>query len=220
MSNFVQARTNMVDSQLRPNGITDIRILDAMHAVMRENFVGDDQQTLAYMDGDVPLKKASSGPRSLISPMVFGRMLQAAEIRPSDKVLDIGAATGYGAMVLSQLAAHITAVEQDAGLAALARQNLAGITNVGIVEGRFAQGSPNSEMFDLVIIEGRIDEVPNELFSQVKDGGRIVAALGTLGNAQCCVYRISGQTQTKRAAFDVSVAGLPGFGKVKTAFAF
>jgi protein-L-isoaspartate(D-aspartate) O-methyltransferase len=220
MSNFAQARTNMVDSQLRPNGITDLRILDAMYAVMRENFVGDDQQSLAYMDADVPLQEASNSPRFMISPMVLGRMLQAAEIRASDRVLDIGAATGYGAMVLSQLVAHVTAVEQDVGLAALARKNLAGIANIGIVEGRLAQGSQNSEMFDLVIIEGRIDEVPNELFSQVKDGGRVVAAIGTRDNAKCCVYHISGQTHTKRAAFDMSVAALPSFGKPKTTFAF
>jgi protein-L-isoaspartate(D-aspartate) O-methyltransferase len=220
MLNFAQARTNMVDSQLRPNGVTDGRILDAMQSVMRENFVGQAQQSLAYMDGDVALKEASFGPRFLIEPMAFARMLQFAELDPSDRVLDIGAASGYGAAVLSTLVLQVTAVEQDAGLAALARQNLAGFANVAIVESALAQGSPKSEMFDLVVIEGRIDEVPNELFSQVKDGGRIVAAIGSADNAQCCVYRISGQTHTRRVAFDISVSSLPGFGKSKTAFAF
>jgi protein-L-isoaspartate(D-aspartate) O-methyltransferase len=220
MSHFVQARTNMVDSQLRPNGVTDIRILDAMHAVMRENFVGHDQQSLAYMDADLPLREATIGPRSLISPMVFARMLQAAEISPSDRVLDIGAASGYGAMVLSKLVSSVVAVEQDSGLAKLARQNLAGLAHVSLVESNLAQGSPNAGMFDLIVIEGCIDEVPHALFSQVKDGGRVVAAIGARDHAKCCVYRKSGHTHTNRIAFDISVAALPGFGKLKTAFAF
>ena len=220
MLNFTQARTNMVDSQLRPNGVTDGRILDAMQSVMRENFVGRAQQSLAYMDGDVVLNEATVGPRFLIEPMAFARMLQVAELDTSDRVLDVGAASGYGAAVLSKLVSHVIALEQDAGLATLARQNLAGLANVGIVEGSLAQGSPSSELFDLIVIEGRIDEVPNELFSQVKDGGRVVAAIGTRDNAKCCVYSISGHTHTKRAAFDISVAALPSFGKSKTTFAF
>lgn len=220
MLNLAQARTNMVDSQLRPNGVTDGRILDAMQSVMRENFVGQARQSLAYMDGDVALSEAAFGPRFLIEPMAFARMLQCAELDISDRVLDIGTASGYGAAVLSKIVSHVVAIEQDAGLAALARQNLAGLANVTIVEGSLAHGSPHSEMFDLIVIEGRVDEVPTELFSQVKDGGRVVAAIGSHDNAQCCVYRISGHTHTKRAAFDISVAALPGFGKPKTAFAF
>lgn len=220
MLNFAQARTNMVDSQLRPNGVTDGRILDAMQSVMRENFVGQAQQSLAYMDGDVALKEASFGPRFLIEPMAFARMLQFAELDPSDRVLDVGAASGYGAAVLSKLVSRVVALEQDAGLATLARQNLAGLANVEIVEASHAQGSPHAEKFDLVVFEGRVDEVRNELFSQVKDGGRVVAAIGSRDNAQCFVYRVSGTTHTKRAAFDISVAALPGFGKPKTAFAF
>ena len=220
MSNFAQARINMVDSQLRPNGITDIRILDAMHAVMRENFVGNDQQNLAYMDGDVPLKQATGGPRSLISPMVFGRMLQAAAIRPADRVLDIGAATGYGAMVLSHLAAQIVAVEGDSGLAAILRKNLASVANVSVLEGSLDIGAPETQKFDLIIIEGCVQEVPSALFSQVKDGGRIVAAVGQPEMAKCCVYKISGQTHTFRAAFDISVAALGSSAKPKPKFAF
>ncbi len=220
MLNFAQARTNMVDSQLRPNGVTDGRILDTMQSVKRENFLGQAQESLAYMDGDVALNEATDGPRFLIEPMAFARMLQFAELDPGDRVLDIGAGTGYGAAVLAQLVLNVTAVEQDTGLVALARQNLAALANVVIVEGSHAHGSPQSEMFDLIVIEGRIDEVPSALFSQVKDGGRVVAAIGSRDNAQCCVYRKSGHTHTKRIAFDISVAALPGFGKPKTAFAF
>ena len=220
MSNYAQARTNMVDSQIRPNGVTDIRILDAMHAVMRENFVGDDQQSLAYMDGDVPLREATNGPRSLISPMVFARMLQAAEIRSGDRVLDIGAATGYGAMVLSQIASQIVAVEQDSALAAILRKNLGSVANVSIIEGAIDAGAPGAQQFDLIIIEGCVPQVPNALFSQVKDGGRIVAAVGQPEMAKCCVYKISGQTHTFRKAFDISMAALISSVKPKPRFAF
>jgi protein-L-isoaspartate(D-aspartate) O-methyltransferase len=220
MPNLAQARTNMVDSQLRPNGITDIRILDAMHAVMRENFVGDDQQSLAYMDGDVPLREATHGPRSLISPMVFGRMLQAAEIRASDRVLDIGAATGYGAMVLSHLAAQIVAVEEDSRLAAIARQNLSDVAHVTVLEGVLDLGAPGSQLFDVIVIEGCVQEVPNALFSQVKDGGRIIAAVGHPDMAKCRVYTISGQTHTQRPVFDFALAALSTIVKQKPKFAF
>ena len=220
MFDFAQARTNMVDSQLRPNGITDGRILDAMQSVMRERFVGQAQQSVAYMDGDIALKEASLAPSFLIEPMAFARMLQAAEVSPTDRVLDIGAATGYGAAVLSNLVAQIVAVESDASLVAIARHNLSSSANVSITEGPLSQGAPNAGLFDLIVLEGRVEEVPNTLFSQVKDGGRVVAAIGSRDMAKCCVYKISGQTRTQRAVFDISVAVLPGFGKVKAAFAF
>ena len=220
MLNFAQARANMVDSQLRPNGVTDGRILASMQSVNREQFVGDAQQALAYMDGDVVLKEASDGPRFLIEPMAFGKMLQVAEINPNDRVLDIAAATGYGAAVLSELVSQVVAVEQDAGLLAVARHNLAGLANVSVLEGPLLEGAPKAGLFDLIIIEGRVEYVPSSLFSQLKDGGRLVAAIGTRDNAQCCVYRVSGQTHTERKAFDISIAMLSGFGKPKAEFAF
>lgn len=220
MLDFIQARTNMVDSQLRPNGVTDSRILDAMQSVLRENFVGAGQKAVAYMDGDVALAEASSSPRFLIEPMAFARMLQAAEVKPDDRVLDIGAATGYGAAVLSKLVKQVIAVEADSGLANMARQNLAGHMLVTLNESDMTKGAPNAGLFDLIVIEGRVEEVPNVLFSQVKDGGRIVAAVGLKDMAKCCVYKISGQTHTQRSVFDISVAALPGFGKAKASFAF
>ena len=220
MLDFTQARRNMVDSQLRPNGITDARILDAMQLVAREQFVGSAQQSLAYMDGDISLKEVSSSSRYLIEPMAFARMLQAAEVRLEDRVLDIGAATGYGAAVLSNLAKHVVAVESDYLLANIARDNLSGFGNVTVTENELTKGAPNAGLFDLIVLEGRVEVVPNALFSQVKDGGRLVAAVGSTDMAKCCVYKISGKTRTQRAVFDISIAPLPGFGKLKAAFAF
>lgn len=220
MFNFAQARTNMVDSQLRPNGVTNLNILDAMQSVLREDFVGSAQKSVAYMDGDLALAEASNSRRFLIEPMAFARMLQAAEVNANDRVLDIGAATGYGAAILSKLVKQVVAVESDSGLAHAARQNLAGLLNVTLNESDMAKGAPQAGLFDLVIIEGRIEEVPNALFSQVKDGGRVVAAVGQQDMAQCRIYKISGKTHTQRSVFDISVAALPGFGMTKPSFAF
>ncbi len=220
MLDFTQARINMVDSQLRPNGVTDYRILDAMQLVLREDFVGTGQKALAYMDGNVVLADATHTPRFLIEPMAFARMLQVAEVKSSDRVLDIGAATGYGAAVLSQLVTQVVVLESDAGLASLARHNLAGYAHVTLHEGDMAKGAPDAGLFDLIVIEGRVEVVPNALFSQVKDGGTIVAAVGSKDMAKCCIYKISGQTHTCREAYDISVAALPGFEKPKASFAF
>jgi protein-L-isoaspartate(D-aspartate) O-methyltransferase len=216
MFDFAQARTNMVDSQLRPNGITDGRILEAMQVVKREDYVPEGQRTIAYMDEDVPL----SGGRFMIEPMAFARMLQVAQVKPQDRVLVVGTATGYGAAVLSLLAASVVAVESDAGLAALARENLANLAKVSVMEGDLAAGCAKNGAFDLIVIEGRVEQVPEALFAQLANGGRIVAALGGQEMAKCCIWTVSGPKRAQRAAFDMTIAPLPGFGKPRPAFAF
>jgi protein-L-isoaspartate(D-aspartate) O-methyltransferase len=219
MFNFAAARINMVDSQLRPNGITDSRILDAMQAVQREDFVPEAQRSIAYMDGDVPLKGAAS-PRFLIEPMAFARMLQLAEVRESDCVLDVGAATGYGAAVLSYLAGRVVALDSDTNLLAAARINLSGKVNVSLIENALAEGAKTAAPFDLILIEGRVENVPEALFSQLTSTGRIVAAYGSQDVATCCIWSGSGASRTQRSAFDISIAALPGFGKPARGFAF
>ena len=107
MTNFAAARHNMVESQVRPNGITDHRIIDAMAAVKREDFVPAERKTIAYLDEDVLLKDG----RYLIEPMAFARMIHLALIRPTDRVLVVGAATGYGARIISMLAKSVVALE-------------------------------------------------------------------------------------------------------------
>jgi protein-L-isoaspartate(D-aspartate) O-methyltransferase len=219
MFDFAQARTNMVDSQLRPNGITDSRILDAMQNVKREDFVPEAQRAIAYMDEDVPLKGAAT-PRYLIEPMAFAKMLQLVEVRESDRVLDIGAATGYGAAVLSALARHVVALESDANLMAAARINLNGMANISLIENVLTEGAVDAGPFDLILIEGRVEHVPEALFSQLTSTGRIVAAFGSRDMAKCCVWSGTGALRTQRAAFDISVASLPGFAKITDRFAF
>ncbi len=134
MIDFAAARTNMIESQVRPNGITDRRIIAAMEGLAREEFVPADRRAVAYVDEDVPLA-ASHGRRYLIEAMAFARLLQHAAVKPTDRVLTIGAGTGYGAAVLAQLSQSVTALESDPALAAEARRNLAGTPGVKLVEG-------------------------------------------------------------------------------------
>ncbi|MFO1132553.1 MAG: protein-L-isoaspartate O-methyltransferase [Hyphomicrobiales bacterium] len=222
MTDFTAARLNMVESQVRPNGITDRRIIAAIETVPRESFVPRSRQALAYMDEDVPLEPAdrSQGPRGLIEVMAFARMLQHASIKPSDKVLIVGAATGYGAAVVRQMAGAVVALECDAGLAALAKSNLATASNVKVVAGPLAGGVAAEQPFDVILLEGRAEDVPLTLIDQLADGGRLVGVVGERETSQACVYSKSGGAIAVRQVFDASVTALPGLKKKKPAFVF
>ena len=222
MTDFAAARLNMIESQVRPNGITDRRIIAAMERVPRELFVPESRRAVAYVDEDVPLEPAdaASGPRALIEAMAFARLLQHATIRPADKVLLLGAGTGYGAAVVSALAAAAVALECDSGLAADARRNLEGTGNVKVAEGPLEAGVPAEGPFDVIVAEGRVEEVPRALFDQLADGGRLVAVVGEADMAQACIYTKSGVAVAMRQVFDASVAALPGMKKKKPAFVF
>lgn len=216
MFDFAQARTTMVDSQLRPNGIMDGRILQAFETIAREDFVPEAVRSIAYMDGDVAL----GGGRYLVSPMAFAKMVNAAEIKSTDKVLEIGAATGFGAAVLCTLAAHVVAVEADAALMATAHENLTNKVNVSLSENNLAEGFAKGGLYDVILISGQVENVPEALFSQLSEGGRLVAAVGQGRVARCCVWTRSGINHTQRYVFDVSIATLLSFGKPAKGFAF
>src|SRR6476659_589152 len=125
MSGFATARQKMVDGQVRPSDVTDIRIIDAMLAVPREAFVPENKQALAYLDLDLDVSEAGAAKRFLIKPAVLAKMLQAAEIKETDRVLVVGCATGYAAAVIAQFASQVTATESDSALAAKAQASLA-----------------------------------------------------------------------------------------------
>lgn len=217
MTDFAAARVNMIESQVRPNGITDSRILDAMQGLAREAFVPDSCRSIAYMDGDVPLQ---AGGRRLIEAMAFARLVQLAEVKPEDKVLLVGAGSGYGTAVLAQLAAAVVAVESEPALAALARKNLAGLANVKVVEGALEAGAKPEAPFDAIVIEGRVGEVPPMLLSQLAPNGRLVAVVGETEMGKAHVYTSGPGDLSVRVAFDASVAALPGFVKKRPAFVF
>ena len=216
MVDFAQARINMIDGQLRPNGITDSRILDAFEAINRENFVPASKRSTAYMDGDVAL---GSG-RFLVSAMAFAKMLNAAELKSSDKILEIGAATGFGTAILAQIARQVISVESDADLINTARANLSNKVNVSLSENIMSSGSPNGAPYDIILICGAVETVPEALFSQLSEGGRLIAAIGQGRVVRCCMWTRSGAVHTQRYLFDLTIATLPGFGKPVSGFAF
>ncbi len=144
-----------------------------------------------YIDDDVLLATTEAGARYLMQPSPFAKLLQLATIHPDDTVLDIGCATGYSSAVLARIAGSVVGVENEADLADQARSILPtlGIENVEIVQGALQNGDPGKAPFDVIIIEGSVDQVPGTLFEQLKDGGRLVVVEGAGNAGKSMLYR-------------------------------
>jgi protein-L-isoaspartate(D-aspartate) O-methyltransferase len=209
--NFEHMRRAMIASQLRTTGTNDPRVLAAMGEVAREDFVPRDRLPLAYADALVPLKPG----RDLNPPMALGRLLTQAAPRAGDRVLLIGAATGYAAAVLERLVGPLVAVEEDAELAARAKAALAG-TAVRLVEGPLAKGWAKGAPYDLVLIDGAVEFVPEALIRQLGDGGRLAAAIVEQGVTRLAIGRKAGEGFAMAAFADAEAALLPGFSKPRT----
>jgi len=207
MSSFSVQRRNMIEAQIRANDVTDPRIQTAMADVPRERFVPPEKRALAY--ADIPVE-VSPG-RYLLDPRTFAKLLELADVRPEDKVLDVGCATGYSAAVIARLAKKVFALEQDAELVRLASE--LGTPNVEVVQGALDQGHKQRAPFDVIFVNGAIQEPPETLLSQLAEGGRLVAVVadGTAGKAQLFV-REHGRIGA-RPGFDATVPTLVGFSK-------
>jgi len=210
---YALLRVRMVDGQLRTTGITDARVLWAMGAIAREAFVPAVRRPLAYLDEDIDIPTRSRHARYLMEPAPFARLVQLAGIRPADRVLDVGCGSGYSSAVLSRLAASVVGLECDADLAESARSTLdnAGFDNVTIVEGALEAGYPQNAPYDVILVGGAVDEVPEALFGQLAEAGRLVAVTGegNAGIARICVKE-SGVVSCRRA-FNAAIRPLPGF---------
>jgi protein-L-isoaspartate(D-aspartate) O-methyltransferase len=222
MTDSIEQRINMVESQVRPSDITDRRIIRAMLEVPREAFVPDALKPLAYMDDAVPVVMGDGGGsrRCLLPPRTFAKLVQLAEIDAGDTVLDVGCATGYSTAILARLAKAVIAVESDAALAARATAALRnlGVANALVIEGPLPAGSPSHAPFAAIVLDGAAAEVPHGLLEQLKDGGRLVAIIGErFGQAR--VWLRSGKTFDSRPAFDAGAETLPGFAR-QAAFTF
>jgi len=214
-ANFARMRDAMVASQLRTNAVSDPRVVAAMARVPREAFLPAAQGALAYRDTAVPLAHG----RAANLPIAIGKLLTRAEVRPADRVLLIGAASGYTAAVLAELAGSIVAVESDPELLALARPALAACPAVDLVEGDLAAGWSAGAPYDLLFVDGAVEHLPPALVDQVAPGGRVVTGLVDRG-----VTRLAAGVRTAGgfglAAFaDVDCVALPGFARAK-AFTF
>ncbi|WP_106639067.1 protein-L-isoaspartate O-methyltransferase family protein [Allosphingosinicella vermicomposti] len=212
--NFEQMRRSMVASQLRTTGVSDARVVAAMGEVPRERFVPVARQALAYADALTDL----GGGRQLNTPMALGRLLSESAPRPADRALVIGAATGYAAAVLDQLVPSVVAVEEDPALASFASKALAG-TNVKLIEGPLSAGHKKGAPYDIILIDGAVETIPQAIIDQLADGGRIAVAMLEDGVARLSIGRKGGEGFGLTAYSDAAAAILPGFEKAR-AFSF
>jgi protein-L-isoaspartate(D-aspartate) O-methyltransferase len=212
MSDFSTARQKMVDGQVRPSDVTDIRIIDAMLAVPREAFVPDSQRALAYLDLDLDVSEAGAAKRFLIKPAVIAKMLQAAEIQQTDGVLVVGCASGYTAAVVAKLAGRVTATESDSALAAKASDVLAklGFGNVTVRTAAAAEGDEIDAPYDVIVLSGATEIIPDRLYRQLRDGGRLVGVFATSRPQRAMIVTHSHADFGYRALFDAAVPVLPG----------
>ena len=206
MVDFERARQVMVDNQLRTSGVVERRLLGAMGAIARENFVPAARQNLAYIDEAHDLGHG----RALSAPAPFAKLIQLAEIQPTDAVLDLGAGLGYSTAVLAQLAHEVVGVESDAGLAAAAQKALdaAGVTNAEIVVSEFNDVQAHARDFDVIVLEGAVEEIPTGLFKLLREGGRLVAMIRRGPTAVANVFVKTGDTVNSRAEFNTSLPPL------------
>jgi len=209
---FAVARRMMVDGQVLTRDVFDPDLLAAMLEVPRERFVPPAQAALAYIDRNLPL--TADGSRCLLQPMVLARLLQAADITATDHVLDVGCGTGYSSALLARLAGSVVALEEDKDLAAFARRVLRELApQVEVVEGLLKTGWPAAGPYDAIVLNGAAEIIPEPLFAQLKDGGRLVGIEGEGPATQARIYcsirgGISGRSITEAAA-----PLLPGFAR-------
>lgn len=216
MTDFSARRIMMVDTQVRPSDVTKFPIIEAMLTVPREVYVPANKREAAYMGENVQL---GSG-RVLLDPRTLAKLLDALDILPTETVLDLGCGLGYSTAVIARLADAVIAVEEDEDLAAEAQTILSsqGVDNAAVIRGALAEGSAKAGPYDVIILQGAVESLPDTLLAQLKEGGRIGSIFmeGALGVARIG-YKIDGDI-TWRYSFNASAPVLPGFA-AKPAFA-
>lgn len=200
------ARTAMIDSQVRPNDVTDRRLIAAMASVPREAFVPASRRASAYADVMV-----ETGPgRWLAAARDFSKLLNSVAIRETDRVLDIAAGTGYSTAVISKLAGSVVSLEQDEAAAAVIRQNVPG---ADVVAGPLKAGVAAKGPFDVIFVNGAVEEVPQTWLDQLAEGGRLAVVVAEGGVRRARLYTRSGGKTAYRTPFDTAIPMLPGFEK-------
>lgn len=221
-ADYDEQRVKMVDGQLRTTDVTSRPVLDAFLSVPREAFVPSRRKILAYIDEDIDITPSgAAAPRYLMEPSPLAKLIQLAEIGRDDVVLDVGAGGGYASAILSRLAGSVIALESDPALVEDASAVLSrlGYDNVAVVQGELADGYPSEAPYDVILIGGAVDQIPQKLFDQLKHGGRLVAVEGTGNSGVARLYVRDGATVSARRGFNAAVKPLPGFER-KPAFEF
>lgn len=255
---FATARRKMVDNQVRPNDVTDLRLVAAMQEIPRERFVPADKAAIAYVEGDILIDeflrrsaamlgipreryaaadkgatafverdlladddRPGQGSRFLLTPMVLARLIQAADVKDTDRVLDVACGTGYSTAILAALAGSVVALEQERALADWAARLLKelGVANAKLVSGPFLAGWLAEAPYDAILINGAVEYVPEALLAQLNGGGRLVTVVGGAPIGKAMLYKRSSGDVSGRPIFDATVPILPGFARPK-AFVF
>lgn len=201
---FAAARRAMIENQLRPEGVTDVAVLEAMGAVAREQFLPEQNRPLAYADRSLAL----GGGRFLPAPAVLGQLLTGMSPQPGERALVIGAGTGYSAAVLAAIGCGVVALESSAELAARARE-----LGVQTVEGPLEAGHKAGAPYDIILIDGAVEHIPEAIIHQLADGGRLGAALVDRGITRLIVGQKVAGAFGHLSISDAGVAPLPGFAR-------
>jgi protein-L-isoaspartate(D-aspartate) O-methyltransferase len=211
MPDFDALRRTMVDGQVRPNDVADTRIHAAMMAVPRERFVPGPKRALAY--ADAPVEVAPK--RYILAPMTFAKLVQLAEIKSTDRILDVGCATGYSSAVLARLGKEVVALEQDADMVRIASEVLpsVGASNTAVVQGGLVEGVKGQGPFDVIVINGAVESVPDTLLAQLAEGGRLVTVIQENAAGRATLFVKENSRVGRRPSFDAGVPMLAGFKK-------
>ena len=209
MSDFATARRMMVDTQVRPSDVTKFPIIDALLTVRREVFVPDNQRDVAYAGEHINL----GSDRVIFDARTFAKLLDALDPQQNEMALDIGCGQGYSSAVLARLCDAVIAVEEDAGMASEAERLLSeeAADNVAVVNSPLAQGAAKHGPYDVIVINGAVETIPDSILDQLKDDGRIAAVFldGHLGEARVG-YKTGGRVSW-RMAFNAAAPVLSGF---------
>ena len=217
MTDYKSRRTMMVDTQVRPSDVTKFPIIDAMLAIPREAYVPDNKREAAYIGENLTLDEG----RVLLEPRTLAKMLEVLDVQPSHVALDVGCGLGYSTAILSRLCEFVVAVEDDEARAAEAQSILSqnGIDNAAVMMRALAEGAAKSGPYDVIIVQGGVEQVPDALTDQLREGGRIACIFleGNLGVVRVG-HKIDGAVNW-RFAFNASAPVLKGFEK-RAEFAF
>ncbi|WP_411838640.1 protein-L-isoaspartate O-methyltransferase family protein [Paracoccus sp. ME4] len=209
MSDFAARRTMMVDTQVRPADVTKFPVIEAMLTIPREDFVPASRRAVAYTGENLDIGRG----RVLLEPRTLAKLVDALDIQPDELVLDLACGLGYSAAVVARMAEAVVAIESDAELAAEAETRLseAGIFNVAVLRAELTEGAPKQGPYDVILVEGAVEEIPAAIVDQLREGGRIAALFteGALGVARIGTRK--GGVIGWRYAFNARAPMLPGF---------
>jgi protein-L-isoaspartate(D-aspartate) O-methyltransferase len=216
---FIEQRGYMVNGQLRVGDVTDLDLLGAFLATPRESFVAPTHAAFAYVDADQPSRGSTT--RRLLAPLFLARLLQAATVRRGECALDVAGGSGYSAAILAQLGAGVIALESDDGAAEAARQLLADRAGIEVVVGDLAAAAPGRGPFDVILINGAFEILPEALIERLAVGGRLVGvdASAGAGAQEAVIIEKSSAGVSRRALFDAHAATIQAFRRAPS-FAF